>query len=104
MLNSYGSNKIILILFKEFIKRPNNNLRKNVISNFFDNSYSSERLDNITNVFHINAIVVEQSMFQVWNISHSVHSILIYLFSTIIRVCFKAKIKIKICFKMFHFY
>jgi len=39
MLNSYSSNKIILVAvsFKQFIKRPHSNLRKKVIANFFDN-------------------------------------------------------------------
>jgi len=35
---------------------------------------------SLCNVFHINVIVVEQNIFQVWNIPHSVHPILSYLF------------------------
>jgi len=46
--------------------------------------------DYITDVFYINVIVVGQNIFQVWNLPHSVHSDLSYLFSTIIRVYLKA--------------
>jgi len=44
------------------------------------------RPGNVNNVFQINVIVVGQNIFQVLNIPHSVHPILSYLFSTIIRV------------------
>jgi len=37
----------------------------------------------VTNMFYINVIVVGQNIFQVWNIPHSVHPILCYIFSTI---------------------
>jgi len=65
MLNSYSLKKIV-VLFKEFIKRPHSNLQKNVIANFSDKLLV--RPDNATNMFHINVIVVEQNIFSVWNI------------------------------------
>jgi len=46
---------------------------------------------NVTNVFHINVIVVGENIFQVWNIPRLVHPILSFLFSTIITVCFKSR-------------
>jgi len=42
------------------------------------------RPGNVTNVFRINVVVVEENIFQMWNQPDSVHSILSYIFSTII--------------------
>jgi len=60
MLNSYNSNKIILVLFKEFIKRPHNNIKLSLLISLIKLPVLP---GNITNVFHINVIVVGQNIF-----------------------------------------
>jgi len=69
------------------------NLRKNVIVNFFDNCNCST--SGVINMFPINVIFETKNIFEVWNKPQSIHPILSYLFSTIIRDVFKQKFKSK---------
>jgi len=60
-----NSNRIILVLFKEFIKRLHNDLKMSLLISLINVAVLPA---NITNVFHINVIAVRKNIFQIWNI------------------------------------